>query len=183
MDHRRKQEKRLGYPGQVAGCKHCEALKLGDVTTLNLTMIQGGVSGDGGKTWALNVIPTKFTAGFDIRVPVTVSIPQIRVMLDSWCIEEGLSWKFAPWPGSESITEHAVSTIDETKEGSVWWKTFSGSVNALGKKVSPEIFPAGTDSRFLRQIDIPAFGTSWKTDPSGPSLRSLARNLTYFIKV
>ena len=158
MDHRRGQEKRLGYPGEVAGCKHCEALKLGDVMTLNLTMLRGGVSGDGGETFALNVIPTKFEAGFDIRVPVTVPIPKVKEMLDRWCIEEGLSWKFAPWSGSESIVSHPVSSID--KEESLWWRTFSGAADALGMKISPEIFPAGTDSRFLRQLGLPAFGFS-----------------------
>lgn len=158
MEHRRAQEKRLGYPGEVAGCKHCEALKLGDVMTLNLTMLRGGVSGDGGKTWALNVIPTKFEAGFDIRVPVTIPIPEVKAMLDSWCITEGLTWKFAPWSGSESITSHAVSSVD--REESLWWRTFSGSAKAMGMKITPEIFPAGTDSRFLRQLGLPAFGFS-----------------------
>ena len=33
---RKEQEKQLGYTEH--GCKHCEAKKLGDVTTLNLTM-------------------------------------------------------------------------------------------------------------------------------------------------
>ena len=51
------------------GCAHCEAKKLGDVTTLNLTMLEAGVSGNGGTTFSLNVIPTTAKAGFDIRVP------------------------------------------------------------------------------------------------------------------
>lgn len=35
----------------------------GDVTTINLTMLKAGVTGDNGKTWALNVIPTEAEAG------------------------------------------------------------------------------------------------------------------------
>ena len=37
---------------ELAGCKHCEALKLGDVTTLNLTMLDAGVSLDNRQTCA-----------------------------------------------------------------------------------------------------------------------------------
>jgi aminoacylase len=158
MVYRQQQESHLGYPGKIAGCKHCEALKLGDVTTVNLTMIQGGVSGDGGKTWALNVIPTQFKAGFDIRVPVTMPIPEFKSMMDDWCSREGVSWEFAAWSGSERITDHHFSSTD--RESSIWWRTFDDTCTALGMNVTPAIFPAGTDSRFLRQTGIPAFGFS-----------------------
>jgi len=62
---RAEQEVALGWG---PGCAHCEAKKLGDVTTLNLTMLNAGVSSDGGSTYSLNVIPTAAKAGFDIRV-------------------------------------------------------------------------------------------------------------------
>jgi aminoacylase len=116
LAYRAKEESKLGYPGTIVGdgptgCKHCEAMKLGDVTTVNLTMIQGGVSGDGGKTWALNVIPTDFQAGFDIRVPVTMPIPKFKAMMDEWCSQdEGVSWEFAEWSGSERIVDHHYSS-------------------------------------------------------------------------
>ena len=158
MDYRQQQEQRLGYPGEIAGCKHCDALKLGDVTTVNLTMIQGGVSGDGGKTWALNVIPTEFQAGFDIRVPVTMPIEAFKAMMDKWCEQEGVSWEFAAWSGSERITDHHFSSTD--RDESIWWQTFEDTCMALGMNITPAIFPAGTDSRFLRQTGIPAFGFS-----------------------
>lgn len=158
LEFRSQQEARLGYPGEIAGCKHCDALKLGDVTTVNLTMIQGGVSGDGGKTWALNVIPTEFTAGFDIRVSCTMPIADFTMMMDSWCVREGLSWEFASWSGSERITDHFYSSTN--RDESIWWRTFDDTCTALGMNVTAEIFPAGTDSRFLRQSGIPAFGFS-----------------------
>ena len=37
---------------------------------------------------------------------------------------------------------------------------FGSLSKLLGMKVTPEIFPAGTDSRFLRQLGLPAFGFS-----------------------
>ena len=39
---RHAQEAKLGY-GNFAGCKHCQAKKLGDVTTINLTMLEAGL--------------------------------------------------------------------------------------------------------------------------------------------
>ena len=42
LEYRTAQEQQLGYgwANGAAGCKHCEAKKLGDVTSLNLTMLQ-----------------------------------------------------------------------------------------------------------------------------------------------
>ncbi len=53
------------------GCQHGVAHKLGDVTTINCTMLSAGVTSDHGKTYALNVIPMNAEAGFDIRIPVS----------------------------------------------------------------------------------------------------------------
>ncbi len=46
-------------------------MKLGDVTTLNLTVLKGGVTNDGGKSYSYNVVPSEAEAGFDIRIPPT----------------------------------------------------------------------------------------------------------------
>ncbi len=40
----------------------------------------------------------------------------------------------------------------------MWWKSFLSSCKDLNIKTSTEIFPAATDSRFLREKNIPAFG-------------------------
>ena len=64
--YRRDQELALGG----WGCGHAKCKKLGDVTTINCTMIQAGVSPDGGKNFAYNVIPTEARAGLDVRLPV-----------------------------------------------------------------------------------------------------------------
>uniref|UniRef100_A0A7S3PP99 N-acyl-aliphatic-L-amino acid amidohydrolase n=2 Tax=Aplanochytrium stocchinoi TaxID=215587 RepID=A0A7S3PP99_9STRA len=149
---RRAEEKLLGHTDN--GCKHCEAKKLGEVTSLNLTMLQAGVSSDGGKTFALNVIPTQAKAGFDIRVPPSKPLPEIRAMLDEWTSENCMSWKFAaPDPG----LEHHVTAIDDSNP---WWSAFTKASDSIGISIQPEIFPAGTDSRYLRQCGIPAFGFS-----------------------
>ncbi len=64
---RKQQEKLLGH-SENGGCAHCEAKKLGEVTTLNLTFLRAGVPHANGETYAINVIPVKAEAGMDIRV-------------------------------------------------------------------------------------------------------------------
>ena len=63
------------------GCKHGDMKKktLGDVTTINLTHLKSGVSVDGGKTYALNVIPTEAIAGFDVRISPKMDILSLHV--------------------------------------------------------------------------------------------------------
>ena len=41
-----------------------------------------------------------------------------------------------------------------------WFKAFKTAIDRNGLKVATEIFPAGTDSRFIREVGIPAFGFS-----------------------
>ncbi|KAG6619855.1 ACY1-like metalloprotease [Phytophthora cinnamomi] len=82
-----------------AGCKHGDIKKrnLGDLTTVNLTILQSGVSQDGGKTHALNVIPTEAVTGFDVRISPSTDLKKFKAMLDEWCAPEGLSWEFVSW--------------------------------------------------------------------------------------
>lgn len=46
--------------------KSDSGLTLGDVTSLNMTMLEGGVS--------FNVVPSEMAASFDIRIPPTVDL-------------------------------------------------------------------------------------------------------------
>lgn len=144
MAYRKQQEELLGYSSE-GGCKHCEAKKLGDVVTINLTMLHGGSTNDGGKTYALNVIPAELKAGFDIRIPPSVEMETIRKLLDEWTEEEGLSWEIAPW--RKEIKEHFITDLDNTNKK--WFDQFSKlfSSNEMNIKLNREIFPASTDSR------------------------------------
>ncbi len=78
-------------------------------------------------------------------------------MLDTWCKEagEGVSWKFAPW--TSPVTMHAITSIEDEKNP--FWKIMRETIQKeeFGMKVEPCIFPAGTDSRSIREIGIPAF--------------------------
>lgn len=52
-----------------------------DVTTVNLTVIKGGVQ--------TNVVPPDMTAGFDIRLALDVDHEEFERRLNTWCTEAG----------------------------------------------------------------------------------------------
>merc|ERR1711991_102301 len=134
------------------GCKHGVAHKLGDLVTLNCTMLNAGVTSDHGESYALNVIPSTAEAGFDIRIPPSVGIDEMEAKIKSWCDPDGIEIEFVA-----KVPEHNVSDISDSNP---WWKVFTNTFDELNVKIVPEIFPAGTDSRFLRAAGIPAFGFS-----------------------
>ncbi len=134
------------------GCKHGVAHKLGDFVTVNCTMLSAGVTSDNGVTYALNTIPVNAEAGFDIRIPPTVDLAEFEAMVRGWCDPDDVSIEFV-----EKVPEHNVSDISDK---SPWWASFTGALKEMGLKYSPEIFPAGTDSRYLRAAGVPAFGFS-----------------------
>lgn len=151
---RDEQEKALGAD---IGCKHgdMKKKKLGDVTTINLTALKSGVSHDGGKTHALNVIPTEAIAGFDIRISPQMDIKAMGAMLDEWCAAEGVSWEFASW--TKPLHKHYLTSLDDDN---AWWQLFQKTCQRIGENLETEVFPAATDSRFLRKAGVPAIGFS-----------------------
>ena len=50
-----------------------ESLNLGDVTTVNLTYMAGGVQ--------MNVVPNEFTVGFDIRITPTTNMAEFEAQV------------------------------------------------------------------------------------------------------
>ncbi|KAJ1560467.1 adenylate cyclase, partial [Cladochytrium tenue] len=142
------------------GCKHGEMKKrkLGDVTTINITALKAGVPiGDaGGKDFALNVIPTEALAGFDVRISPSLDIAAFEAKLDEWCAAEGVSWEFSPI--TNPLREHSVTSLDEDRN--VWWRLFRQACEGIGANLETEVFPAATDSRFLRRAGVPAIGFS-----------------------
>ncbi|XP_060075406.1 aminoacylase-1-like [Ylistrum balloti] len=137
LDFRAQEEKKLN--GNAC-------LKLGDVTTVNLTNIQGGVQ--------FNVVPMDMYAGFDIRIAPTVDLQEFENKVKNWCTQAGddVTYEF-----HQKCTIQDTTSINETDP---WWKTFSTVCENMGMTLEPEIFPAATDSRFIREIGIPALGFS-----------------------
>jgi aminoacylase len=138
------------------------ATTLGDVTSLNITTIQAGVAV--GDTFAYNVVPSTATCSLDIRISPNMNPQEMKDLLDAWCME----CSSAPEAGSKvtwsSIVQSDNSMIHATTETdrtvNPWYGAFCDALNDLGCEISPQIFPAATDSRFLRLLGIRALGFS-----------------------
>uniref|UniRef100_A0A8C0WY57 N-acyl-aliphatic-L-amino acid amidohydrolase n=1 Tax=Castor canadensis TaxID=51338 RepID=A0A8C0WY57_CASCN len=121
-------------------------LKEGAVTSVNLTILEGGV--------AYNVVPATMSASFDIRVAPDVDLKAFEKQLQSWCqaAGEGVTFEFA-----QKWTEPRVTPTEDTDP---WWAAFSQVFKDMSLTLKPEIFPAATDSRYIRAVGIPALGFS-----------------------
>lgn len=150
-----------------AGCNHSVAKKkvLGDVTSLNVTLLRAGVQA-GGKD-VMNVVPARAEACFDIRVSPNMDPSEMKNTLDLWCEEVtastaglpkggGVKWGFTLVDPPKS---HNTTSTDSTKNP--WWGVFERTLHIdCGIKIDPSIFPAATDSRFLRAMGVKAIGFS-----------------------
>uniref|UniRef100_A0A8D0FKA8 N-acyl-aliphatic-L-amino acid amidohydrolase n=1 Tax=Strix occidentalis caurina TaxID=311401 RepID=A0A8D0FKA8_STROC len=126
--------------------KSDSSLTLGDVTSLNLTMLEGGVS--------FNVVPSEMAASFDIRIPPTVDLKAFEEQVAAWCrgAGDGVTYEFH----QKCMDQHVTST----EESDPWWKAFSGVCRDMKLQLKLEIFPAATDSRYIRAAGHPAIGFS-----------------------
>lgn len=89
--------------------RNCD-LTVGDVTSINLTKINGGCQ--------INVVPPELTVAFDVRLSISVNTDKIENTLRKWCEEagEGVTLEF-----SEKMEFVQPTKIDEKNP---WWVTF-----------------------------------------------------------
>ncbi|KAJ1818498.1 adenylate cyclase, partial [Coemansia sp. RSA 2599] len=117
---------------------------LGDVTSTNLTLLQSGVQH--------NVVPETAMAGFDIRMTPSVDYNDFRQWIEQLAAENGVDVEFVQFWNDNTTTS--------TGADDPFWTAFEGAVNGLDISFAKEIFPAATDSRYLRRAGIPALGVS-----------------------
>ncbi|KAF5287546.1 hypothetical protein FQR65_LT12217 [Abscondita terminalis] len=121
-------------------------LTLGDVTTVNVTILKGGVQ--------TNVIPEEFQMAIDCRIPVTVDIKAWEATINQWCQDAGKDiWL-------EFEQKQPQVPVTELNESNRYWVAFKKAFDDLGLKIKTEVFPAGTDCRYVRGLGIPALGYS-----------------------
>ena len=120
-------------------------LTLGDVTTLNITNLQGGVGQP-------NVIPSEMEAVVDIRIPPSVDLKKFDTLLNSWAKNHDVELEY--------INKSLVNPESPHSNKDSWWSTIQRTLNDQGIEIQPRIFPAATDSRFIRHSGIPAYGFS-----------------------
>lgn len=122
-------------------------LKLGDVTTVNLTMLEGGVQ--------FNVVPAELKVGFDIRLAPTVNQVEFEAMIQQWCRDagDGITYQCL-----QKVPSQPITCIEDGK--SAWWDAFSRGCKKMSLELEKEVFPASTDLKYIRTLGIPALGFS-----------------------
>lgn len=123
-----------------------KCLLLGDVTTVNLTKLEGGIQH--------NVVPNEFKAGFDIRIAPTVDMEKFEARIKSWCEKAGADVTY------EFVFKSINTKTTSTSKDDMWFKAFSGALDKIDAKYNVAIFSGATDSRFLREAGFPAIGFS-----------------------
>ncbi|XP_073828399.1 aminoacylase-1B [Musca autumnalis] len=131
---------------QVRRLENNPELTIGDVTTINLTQVRGGVQS--------NVVPPTMVLGFDVRLALDVDQKEFEEQLHKWCEEAGGDIDLTYDQKRPRVPPTAV---DDTNP---YWVAFKGATDELGLKLKPQIFTGGTDSRYIRQVGIPALGFS-----------------------
>lgn len=128
-------------------------LKLGDVTTVNINMIKGGAFAADGQSWQTNIIPSNAKAAIDMRIAPTVDLAKFELELHENAHKHRINLNIL-----QCMRQNPVTSTDP--EQSLWWKTFIDVCK--DEKIKPQVavFPAATDSRFLRAKGIPAIGFS-----------------------
>ncbi|KAJ8920151.1 hypothetical protein NQ315_011811 [Exocentrus adspersus] len=121
-------------------------LTIGDVTTVNLTQLKGGIQA--------NVIPPEFVIVVDCRIPVTVDMKKWEETMNKWCRDAG--------QGVYIEYEQKQPQISPTKLDNTnpFWVAFKEASDELGLKLKQQVFPGGTDSRYVRALGVPVIGFS-----------------------
>ncbi|KAI3654393.1 hypothetical protein MP228_001112 [Amoeboaphelidium protococcarum] len=144
MAFRDAEQMRLKVGRKVDDAGREQRLKLGDVTTVNVTLMNGGVQ--------YNVVPERFEIGLDMRVSPSNDLGRLKQQLQDWCKECDCHMEY--------VQEFWSNCITPLNKDNVWWNCIRDLSTAAGITLECEIFPAATDSRFLRQAGIPAIGIS-----------------------
>jgi aminoacylase len=138
---------------------HSHNLKLGDVLSMNVTAMRAGVPSStlrGG--YAINVIPSEAEIAIDIRVPLDVDNIE-AIIHEQWIQDEtDVSVDFVdrnahPNPGilSRPVAEDKwVSSVCRAIK----------SIHGNDFRVDLDVFPAGTDGRYIRRAGVPCIGFS-----------------------
>ena len=60
----------------------------------------------------------------------------------------------------ELVQKFADQTMTSVAENDPWYKSFKSATDKHNLKLDTRIFPAATDSRYIREVGIPAIGFS-----------------------
>ncbi|TKW20355.1 hypothetical protein SEVIR_4G082300v4 [Setaria viridis] len=154
----------------VAGFKEAQFGKVkagekgpGEVVSVNPVYMKAGIPSPTG--FVMNIQPSEAEVGFDLRLPPTEDIEQIkRRVKEEWApAHKNLTYELMQKGPVMDVAGRPIFTA--TNESNPWWSVFEQAITSAGGKLSkPEILSSTTDSRFVRQLGIPALGFSPMTN-------------------
>ncbi|KAK6640101.1 hypothetical protein RUM43_008378 [Polyplax serrata] len=131
---------------QVDILKSNKNLTMGDVTTVNLTILKGGVEA--------NVVPPELSATFDFRISLEVDLENFETQIQKWLSEagDGIHMKWI-----QKNPRIPPTKLDETN---MFWMKIKEEFEAMNLQYRIGTFPGGTDGRYCREVGIPVIGFS-----------------------
>ena len=76
------------------------------------------------------------------------------------CVCDVLVFKAGGGIRFEYVSKLRNPELTSVAESDPWYRAFKRGTDKHGLTIAPHIFPAGTDSRYIREIGIPALGFS-----------------------
>jgi len=138
--------KLLGWRKQEEDRMKAGNLLLGEVTTVNVTGLEGGEQ--------VNVVPSEMVMTVDIRATPSMAVEEVEKRVKGWMEEagEGLELEYIQEAPNQIPT--SISPEDP------FWAGFCRAMAKQSMKKEPQVFSAGTDARYLRGNGVPTIGFS-----------------------
>lgn len=137
----------------------CHHTALGDLLSMNVTALKAGVPSTafrGG--FAINVIPSEAEIAIDIRVPLTISNIEEIIRRDWIAGETDVEIDFV-----DQNNHPEPQLLTSPIEADIWVSRFMCGIKRAVPgldRVSLDVFPAGTDGRYIRRAGVPCIGFS-----------------------
>ena len=121
-----------------------------------------------GKTYAYNCVPPTAECTLDIRISPHMDPAEMGAMLDVWCQEcskdvacgSQVEWSYIGGQGNAVRGGQRHATTSTDADQNPWYAVFENTMADMKCQMEPQVFPAATDSRFLRALGIRALGFS-----------------------
>lgn len=124
-------------------------LQLGEITTVNLTKMAGGVQ--------VNVVPDQYALCFDCRIK-PYGYDEFKQFLSD--VVQRTPKQNDDEVNVTFLQDSGPLLLTDIESPSWWLDAFKQACEEMKCKLNWTIFPAGTDSRYLRNVGYPALGFS-----------------------
>ncbi|XP_014294163.1 aminoacylase-1 [Halyomorpha halys] len=132
--------------------RECEIKKLqgmtdlGNITTINLTQIKGGVQN--------NILPPELVVGFDIKIAADGNHEDMEKWINDVCKKAGKG----VYP--EYVQKNIKVTPTLLTDENPFWSAIDSTLKTLDLNYLKINSPGATDARFVRRVGVPAVGFS-----------------------